>query len=47
MEEWERLAADVTFFFRWGPKDAARMTWKQLQKWERQGLRIKKSLEAS
>ncbi|CAG9248575.1 hypothetical protein BDI4_270015 [Burkholderia diffusa] len=34
------MIADVTWFFRWGPRDALGLTWPELAEWRAQALRI-------
>ncbi|MCU1787758.1 hypothetical protein CUU54_02655 [Pectobacterium polaris] len=39
---WQTLAADVTFYYRWQPDVAWNMTKDRLQWWSKQAVRINK-----
>ncbi|NHB89612.1 hypothetical protein C5471_18680 [Photorhabdus tasmaniensis] len=39
---WQQLAADVTFHYRWGPRDAWLLTRSRLEWWVEQANRISK-----
>jgi hypothetical protein len=38
--------ADVTHFYRWGPRDAGAMTWTELNEWHAQAQRIMRNMQA-
>lgn len=35
--------ADVTYFYRWGPREAQSLTWRELDFWLTQAERINKA----
>ena len=35
------MIAEVTWFYRWGPRDVAALTWTEVTWWNAQALRIK------
>ncbi|NHB94779.1 hypothetical protein C5469_22745 [Photorhabdus cinerea] len=39
---WQRLAADVTFYYKWGPRDAWLLSKTRLEWWANQANRISK-----
>ncbi|CAK7025938.1 MAG: hypothetical protein MESAZ_02733 [Saezia sanguinis] len=41
MTAWRELAADVTYFYKWGPHDAWGLSHSKLEFWAEQALRIK------
>lgn len=41
MNQWRELAADMTYFYKWGPRDAWGLSYSQLMFWIEQAVRIR------
>ncbi|TDB43323.1 hypothetical protein C5468_23735 [Photorhabdus luminescens subsp. mexicana] len=42
LNSWQQLAADVTFYYKWGPRDAWSLTRTRLEWWVEQANRLSK-----